>query len=161
MRTFRKLVAILLLVILTFSVTACNRFSYDKEAAITRAKEYIERLNARDYETVYNSFPENMAKMHTLDDYRTRYDLTLESAGDFIEYRSAKTTIGSHVISGESLGEYEPGEYALAEKLGSIPKHQYIYVVITAKHVTGTITYTIALTTDMELAELNFTQKPA
>jgi hypothetical protein len=141
------------LVSVTFTITACSTFSYDKDAAIESAMEYVDMLNARDYEGIYDSLPVNVAKMRSgeLHNYQTNYDQMLETAGSFVDYTSTKTSTVSHVAP-----DYFYGQSLSQKKLTDGPKTQYIKVMIKAEYENSIFVYVIELTKDLELADLNF-----
>jgi outer membrane lipopolysaccharide assembly protein LptE/RlpB len=126
----RKFVAAVLAVLLIAALCACGSpaFQFDKTAAITTAESAVEVIDTRDYDAIVKLFREDLQSQTSADSIKTAWDSQLAAAGDFVGYKSETATAVTQ--SGTD----------------------YIVVVLTAEYQNSTLTYTISLDTDMNVA---------
>jgi hypothetical protein len=132
MKTLKRLALIALMTVMTLTFTACKpAFEYDEDAAITRAKEVVDSINAGDYQAVYDIMDATMQAALPADKLQASFDPILKDSGAFVEYKGTSTT-------------------AVTQN-GT----DYIVAVITCKYEKATRVYTISLTrTDMKVGGL-------
>jgi hypothetical protein len=130
MKTLRKFIIVVLSAILTLTFAACAKsaFDFDKDAAVTRAKEVVDIINAQDYDMFYNTFSDDVKKLTTAEDLKASLGPVLDAAGAFKESKSTQA-------------------------LGIIAKDgtKIIDVYIKAKYENVTHVYEVSFDTDLNL----------
>jgi hypothetical protein len=93
MKRLKKFITVVLAAILTLTMAACAAKSAsesEEETAIKRAKEIVDIVNTRDYEAIYNTFPEDTKKLTTVEGIKAAFQPTLDTLGAFVRYKSTE-----------------------------------------------------------------------
>ena len=64
----------------------------EKIELVMRAKNFVRRLNRREYENCHEMFGETMAESNPVEKLRETFDPIVDSLGDFLCFRSASVT---------------------------------------------------------------------
>ena len=126
----KKFTSAVLAILLIAALSACgsSSFQFDKAAAISTAENAVEVIDTRDYDAIVKLFREDLQSQTSADSIKSAWDSPLAAAGDFVGYKSETATAITQ--SGTD----------------------YIVVVLTAEYQNSTLTYTISLDTDMNIA---------
>lgn len=127
----QKLITVVLAAVITLTMAACaakSAFEFDKDTAITRAKEIVDIVNAKDYDGFFNAFSDDVKKLTTAEGLKASLAPVLDAAGAFKEYKSA-----------EALG--------LIAKDGT----KIIDVYVKTKYEATTHVYEVSFDTDLNL----------
>lgn len=128
----KKAAAVTLAVLLLIcSACAGNAFEFDKEEAVSAAKEVAELVHAQDYEALHGLFREDVRPLITAEALQAAVQPILEQAGAFQEYEKA------------DAASYKDKQYG-----------DLITVALKAKYENAALTYTISFDRDYALMGL-------
>lgn len=131
MKKLRRLTVVVIMVVLTLTFAACKpAFEYDEDAAIKRAQEVVDSINADDYQAVFDMMDATMQALSPADALQASFEPILKESGAFVEYKETQTS----TVTQQGV--------------------DYIVVVMSCKYENAVRVYTISLTTDMKVGGL-------
>ncbi len=71
----------------------CSMQSTDRAELSMRAKNFVRRLNRRDYASCFESFDAKMQSSMGVEQMRATFDPILDTLGEFVEFRGATVTM--------------------------------------------------------------------
>ncbi|MEL7569803.1 MAG: DUF3887 domain-containing protein [Eubacteriaceae bacterium] len=128
-----KFITIAIIILLSLAFFACGaNFEYDKDAALSKAKQAADCLNAGNYKALHNLLNEELQK-NSIDKLNSVFEETRLKAGKFIEYND-DTEMSGYIKDGT----------------------KYIKVVFTEKCEKISMKYEMMLDMDMNIAMLKY-----
>lgn len=133
----KKLTALFMFIIgITSLLSGCssNKLAddFDKDTVEKSAKQVIEYMNAKDYESVVNMFSTELQKQLTADTLKENADKYYDAAGVFEKYKNVAI---------------------IGQKLKSTKEDTAIAIIV-AKYKNQNITYTVSFDTNMKVIGL-------
>jgi hypothetical protein len=133
----KKLLSSLLIFVMMLSLSSCASTKlpegFDKDEVTEHAKEIVDLINAKDYESLNAEMRDDLKDALTIDKLKEAFDAPISEAGAFVEVKQVVTATGP---KSQNNGE------------------DFVYAVVVCKYEKVNHTYTLSFDRDMKLIGL-------